>query len=132
MGHRYPPRGPIGDAVIIGSVAWPKTYSSCRERASRPAGSLARRGVLPQGLTGASESTREARSGWQVPGASASGFFAENGVRIFAIGEQTVVGSEQRCCRAGGQPQNGFKSLPGRCVAQAEIAVADDQEPARP
>src|SRR5215469_18519774 len=82
MGHRYPPRGPIGDAVIIGSVAWPKTYSSCRERASRPARSLKRRGVLPRALPVHLKGPGQA---WL-----SGGFLAMKRLQIIGIGKQSI------------------------------------------
>src|SRR5215831_16773294 len=112
MGHRYPPRGPIGDAVIIGSVAWPKTYSSCRERASRPARSLKRRGVLPRALPVHLKGPGQA---WL-----SGGFLAMKRLQIIGIGKQSI-----------NRGSTGSARPLGWCVAQTEKAVADENVLAR-
>ena len=132
MGHRYPPRGLKGAAVIIGSRAWPKHTLVGQNGLAIP-GVLLRGGSLPEVLLvhiKAPGVEGEALAEPLLGSGRRNNLFAENGVRIFAIGKQSVVRSEQRRSRTGGKLQNGFESPADRRVAQAEMAVANDQKTA--
>src|SRR5215468_5537679 len=114
MGHRYPPRGPIGDAVIIGSVAWPKTYSSCRERASRPARSLKRRGVLPRALPVHLKGPGQA---WL-----SGGFLAMKRLQIIGIGKQSINRGSTGSARPLVRRTNGKSCGDENVLARLEAA----------